>query len=207
MRKDAIRIRVAEPSDVPELRNIYAPYVTDTAISFEYEVPTEEEFQTRLEHTLERYPFLVAEENGTILGYANTKTFIARPAYDWSAEVTIYLQQDCRHRGIGPRLYHALEEISKAQNIRNLNACIGWIEVEDEYLTHNSVEFHAHMGYQMVGTFHGSGCKFGRWYDMVWMEKLLGDHRTAPAEVIPFPRISRAVLDRLDVGWKNAEHR
>ncbi len=201
MEHDSLFIRVARPDDAGELRDIYAPYVECTAISFEYEVPGVEEFRRRLEHTLACYPFLVAEDQGAVLGYANAKTFIPRAAYDWSAEVTIYLRGDCRRRGIGGRLYRALEDITRAQNIRNLNACIGWKDREDPYITHNSVEFHAHMGYQLVGTFHHSGCKFGRWYDMVWMEKLIGDHSSPPDPLIPFPRLSRECVERMGVRW------
>ena len=76
--------------------------------------------------------------------------------------------------GYGRKLYHVLEAISTAQNILNLNVCIGYQEVEDEYLTANSAQFHAHLGYHMVGEFHKCGYKFGRWYNMVWMEKWIG---------------------------------
>ena len=75
------------------------------------------------------------------------------------------------------------------QHILNLHACIGYPETEDEYLTKNSVEFHAHMGYRMVGKFHKCGYKFGRWYDMVWMEKMLGDHPASPLPIVLFPDI------------------
>ena len=73
----------------------------------------------------------------------------------------------------------------KKQNIQNMNACIACIDVEDEYLTNDSPRFHHHMGFQMVGKFHKSGCKFGRWYDMIWMEKIIGDHREPPLPVCP----------------------
>ena len=92
--------------------------------------------------------------------------------------------------GIGRALYEALEKVSRAQNILNLNACIGYPEADDEYLTGNSVQFHGHMGYRMVGEFHKCGYKFGRWYNMVWMEKLLGEHGENPKEVIPFPALA-----------------
>ena len=91
--------------------------------------------------------------------------------------------------GIGKRLYQAIEEISRAQNITNLNACIGSPDPEDEYLTRNSIQFHEHMGYRMVGEFCKCGYKFGRWYNMVWMEKLIGAHEAEPKPVVEFGKI------------------
>ena len=97
--------------------------------------------------------------------------------------------------GLGKRLYKILEEISRAQNILNLNACIGYPEIEDEYLTKNSVQFHAHLGYRMVGEFHQCGYKFNRWYNMVWMEKIIGPHNSFQPPVIPFPQLPKEVLE------------
>ncbi len=187
-------IRIARPEDAPKLLEIYAPYVEHTAISFEYTVPTAEEFRARIEATLQKYPYLAAEKDGALLGYACTHPFIGRAAYDWSAETTIYLRKDCRKMGLGKKLYHALEEISKAQNICNLNACIGWTEKEDKRLTKNSVLFHAHIGYTLVGTFRKCGYKFDTWYDMVWMEKILREHPAHPDPVIPFPELTKEQL-------------
>ncbi len=97
------------------------------------------------------------------------------------------MREDQRKTGVGKKLYTALEAVSKAQNILNMNACIGYPETEDPYLTKNSVQFHAHMGYRMVGEFYKCGYKFGTWYNMVWMEKIIGLHTPDPAPVIPFP--------------------
>ena len=125
MKKSEIRIRPATEADAEEILNIYAPYVMDTAITFEYDVPTLEEFTGRIHHTLEKYPYLVAVRDGEIIGYAYAGAFYGRAAYDWSAETTIYIKKDCRHSGVGKLLYQALEDALKAQNIINLNACIG----------------------------------------------------------------------------------
>ena len=190
MKQFDFSIRAATPDDAGELLAIYTPYVTNTAISFECEVPGLLEFQKRIENTLKRYPYLLAESAGEILGYAYTGPFVGRAAYDWAAETTIYLKTDKKKKGIGRALYEALEKVSRAQNILNLNACIGYPEAEDEYLTGNSVQFHEHMGYRMVGEFHKCGYKFGRWYNMVWMEKILGEHGERPEEVIPFPALA-----------------
>lgn len=174
---DDISIRFAKPEDAKELLKIYAYYVTDTAISFETEVPSEEEFKLRIEEVLKSYPFIVACKDDEILGYAYLHSFVGRKAYELSAETTIYLNPDKKKMGIGKKLYSVLEDIAKAQNITNLYSCIGYVDNEDEYLNNNSAQFHEHMGYRMVGRFENCGHKFGRWYHMVWMEKIIGEHK------------------------------
>lgn len=174
--KSEVKLRVATVSDAAELLKIYAPYVTDTAITFEYDVPTLEDFKGRIAHTLEKYPYFVAELNGEIVGYAYASAFHPRAAYGWAAEASIYVRRDMKRMGLGRTLYDALETALKAQGVLNLNACIACPDVDDEYLTRNSISFHAHLGYSMVGEFHNCGYKFGRWYNMVWMEKMLGEH-------------------------------
>lgn len=182
-------IRPASPEDAAALLDTYAPYVRETAISFEYEVPSPEAFRERIRKTLERYPYLAAEAEGELLGYAYAGPFKSRAAYDWAVETSIYLRRDLRRQGLGRRLYGALEDLSRAQGVWNLEACIGCPEAEDPYLTWNSVNFHAHMGFRLVGTFYKCGYKFGTWYNMAWMEKLLGEHPAGPASVIPFPAL------------------
>ena len=179
-------IREATINDAPRLLEIYGYYVKHTAISFEYEVPSVEEFQARIERTLVRYPYLVLEEEDFVLGYAYAGPFKARAAYDWSCELSIYLDKDCHGKGFGRRLYEALEERLKAQGIQNLYACIAFPDEEDEYLTINSVEFHEHMGYRRVGVFRQCAYKFGRWYSMTWMEKMLGEHQA----VVTIPKMN-----------------
>lgn len=203
MEKEEIQIRKASVSDAEELLGIYVPYVEKTAISFEWDVPSVSEFRRRIENTLKKYPYLVAEKDGEILGYAYTGAFVGRAAYDWAAEVSIYVKEDKRKTGVGRRLYQALEAVSQAQNILNLNACIGYPDEDDEHLTKNSVQFHGHLGYEMVGKFHKCGYKFGRWYHMVWMEKIIGTHEDVPAPVIPFSQIGEETLEKLGLHIKN----
>ncbi len=183
-------IRAARETDAGELLAIYTPYVTDTAVTFEYVSPTEAEFAGRIRHTLENYPYLVAEKDGEILGYAYTGAFHSRAAYRLSAEVSIYLRRDAIRRGIGGRLYTALEEISKRQRIQNLYACIAVPEVEDKYLTFDSVRFHERMGYTLAGTFRQCGYKFERFYNMVWMEKQIGAHDAPAKPFLPIKEIT-----------------
>lgn len=175
-------LRSATLADAPALLAIYAPYVEGTAISFEYESPTLEDFRARMEGVLAVYPWLVAEEEGEILGYAYAHPFIPRKAYEHCAEVTIYLRRDCRGKGVGRLLYTELERLLSAQDVRDLYACVGVPRVEnDPYLTMTSPNFHAAMGYVQAGYFPNSGYKFDRWYDMVWLRKSIGGHDTPPA--------------------------
>lgn len=179
-RSSSVIVRPAVPDDAERLVEIYAPYVEDTAITFEYEVPSVQEFERRIESTLERYPYLVAELDGQIVGYAYVGPFHDRPAYDWSVETSIYVDRNIRHMGVGGILHKALEDELKGMGFLNMNACIAYIEHADEHLDDNSVRFHEHLGYRMVGQFHKCGYKFGRWYDMVWMEKIIGEHVADP---------------------------
>lgn len=176
-------IRGATLDDADQILKIYAHYVENTAVSFEYAVPTLENFRGRMTATLRKYPYLVVAQDEKILGYAYAHEFIGREAYDWSAELTIYLDKDERRRGLGRRLYSALEKILQEMGILNLYACVGWTEREDEFLNHDSAKFHERLGFECVGLFRNCGCKFGRWYDMIWMEKILGEHEENPRAV------------------------
>lgn len=180
---EEIQIRPASPEDAADLLEIYCYYVEKTAITFEWETPSLDEFRGRIEKTLERYPYLVAEEEGKILGYAYAGPYYGRKAYDWSVEVTVYLARNARHKGLGRKLYMALEDALHKMHVLNAYACIAYPRVEDETLTRNSADFHARMGYRLIGTFRDCGYKFGRWYDMIWMEKMLGPHPDRPKPV------------------------
>lgn len=171
-----LRIRRATVNDAGALLDIYSYYVENTVITFEYDVPTLEEFQGRIENTLKKYPYLVGEVDGMIVGYTYAGVFKGRSAYDWAVETTIYLKHGVDGNGYGRKLYEALEKALKSMGIVNLYACIGYPEENDEYLTKNSAEFHEHMGYHLIGQFNRCGYKFHRWYHMIWMEKMLGEH-------------------------------
>lgn len=182
-----IKIEDATVSDVRELLAIYGYYVLNTAITFEYDVPTVEEFEKRIRNISAKFPYIKAvDEVGNILGYAYANTYKARAAYDWSVETTIYVNQAFKNKGIGRELYHELENRLKSMGILNANACIAVLRENqewDEHLTNGSVAFHEKCGYTLVGRFHNSGYKFGTWYDMVWMEKMLGNHSKTPQMV------------------------
>lgn len=189
-----IIIKTVNESDADELLKIYAPYVQNTAITFEYNVPGIAEFKSRIMNTLKKYPYLKAVRNGEIIGYAYLGAFKERDAYIHSAETSIYVKQKERRSGAGRAMYEAIEKTAKMQNILNLNACIGVPRIEDEHLTLDSVKFHEKMGYTLVGKFNFSGYKFGTWYDMIWMEKMLGEHTNSPAGFRAFNTFTKEEL-------------
>lgn len=173
-----MEIRTVKLEDAPQLLAIYAPYVKHTAITFEYDVPTEDEFLQRIADISSKYPYLVATTDGRIVGYAYANVFKNRPAYQWSVETSIYVDKKEKRKGIGRKLHESLEKALQEQGIQNMNACISYVESEDEYLTLDSVRFHEHLGYQQVAHFHQCGRKFNRWYDIIWMEKMIGNHNS-----------------------------
>lgn len=182
-----MKIRTARPEDAVEILKIYAYYVRETAITFEYDVPQEEEFRNRISETLKNYPYLVAEEGGKIAGYAYASIFKGRIAYQHSAEVSIYIDREFRGRGIGRALYEELERELLKQNVFTLYACITVTDRKDDpFLNDDSAIFHGRMGYRLCGRHENCGYKFSRWYSMIWMEKNIGNRPEHPDDFIPF---------------------
>jgi phosphinothricin acetyltransferase len=182
-------IRMATEDDAGKILEIYAPYIINTAITFEYEIPAIAEFSKRIKNTLQKYPYLVSVEEDRIVGYAYASAFRERPAYNRAAETTIYLKQDYRGVGIGRMLYHSLGEILKCQNVINLYAGVAFTATEDAHLDNSSMLFHEHSGYSRVAHFTKCGYKFNKWYDVIWMEKMLGNHPDMPNPFIPISEI------------------
>ncbi len=196
---ESIGIRVATPDDAGACLAIYAPYVRDTAVSFELEPPDEAEMRRRIEKTLARHPWLVAERGGEAVGFAYASPFRSRPAYDHAAETTIYIRSGARGHGIGRRLYAELERLCGAQGILDLEACIAVPApgaAPDGRLTDDSPAFHRRMGYAEVGRFARCGRKFDRWFGMVWMEKGIGPHGDAPAPFVPWRELAGTAAAR-----------
>lgn len=180
-------IRPVRPEDAAALAAIYRPYVETTAITFESTAPTAEEFVRRIAATTARYPYLVAvDATGRVLGYAYADTFKGRAAYDWSVETSIYVDAGARGKGLGRLLYATLEQRLARQHICNLYACLASPRGADPALDESSRRFHEKLGYRLVGTFTQCACKFGRWYDMVWLEKHLAAHADNAPAVIPW---------------------
>ena len=190
-----IAIRPASAADAEALMDIYAPYVLKTAITYEYVVPSPAEFRRRIETYSRKYPYLVAETNGIPVGYAYASPLGSRPAFDWSVETAIYIREDCRGEGVGRSLYRHLETILKIQGVRTMTAAVATVSREDPYLTNASLSFHLRMGFTPVGTFRNCGCKFGRWYDLTWLEKAIGDYVNDPPAVKAIGEIRERVED------------
>ncbi len=190
---DKLTIRAALPGDAARLVEIYAPYVQETAITFEYAVPTIAEFSDRIRTTLARYPYLVAQVDGRIVGYAYARAFNERPAADWAVETSLYVDRECLHCGIGKALHSALEAALRAQGILNMNACIAVVPGQDAHLDRNSADFHAHLGYRFVGEFHQCGYKFGHWYNLIWMEKHIAPHLPEQPPIRTFPQVRQSL--------------
>ena len=159
-------IRIATESDIPAMLEIYGPYVENTAWSFEYDVPCRREFMQRFYTFTAQFPWLVWEEDGRVLGYAYGSPPFERAAYRWCAEPSIYLHPDARGRGIGKKLYTALEWILKAQGYQILYALITQENAA-------SIRFHEKMGYAQLAVLPDCGFKHGAWHSLVWMEKRL----------------------------------
>ena len=166
-----LTIRDAQPEDASRLVEIYAPYITETAVSFEYEVPTVDEFKKRIKNIKEKYPYLVCEKEGTIVGYVYASAYSKREAYDWTVATSIYVDKKFRRMGVGALLYSQLEERLKKMGIENLLAGVAYCEGEDPYLTNDSYKFHTKEGYFKAGQLQDVGKKFGRYYDLLWLQK------------------------------------
>ena len=170
------QIRAARITDAAAILSVYGPYIQNTAITFEYGIPSVESFAKRMEGIMARYPYLVAEENGRIVGYAYAAPYITRSACDWSCEVSIYLSPQVVGQGLGRALYTQLESQLRQMGIVNMYASIACTDGEDPYVSNHSADFHGHMGFRPVGVFRNCGYKFGRWYHLMWVEKTLNAH-------------------------------
>lgn len=170
-------IRTARADDAPEIQAIYAPYVRDTAISFELEPPSVEEMARRIEATLSTFPWLVHVDDGRIAGYAYASRHKERHAYRWSVDVSAYVHRDCHRRGIGGSLYRALLRIVREQGFFN---AYGGITLPNAA----SVALHESLGFRPFCVYRGVGFKGGRWHDVGWWHL-----RLAPLPPDPAPPI------------------
>ena len=174
-------IRRVAAGDAAALLDIYAPYIRDTAITFEYDVPAAEEFAARIGDIARTHPYLVCERDGRPVGYAYAHNIRERAAYDWAAELSVYLAPAAQGQGAGTALYRCLIDLLAMQNLRILYGCVTLPNEKSERL-------HEKLGFAPVGVWHGAGWKFGRWHDVGWLEKRLGGDGAAQP-VIPFPQL------------------
>jgi phosphinothricin acetyltransferase len=164
MTKPAPTLRHARVEDAAAIQEIYRPFVQDTAISFETDVPTIAQMSQRIEASLTNWAWLVAEVNGEIAGYAYGSSHRARAAYNWSVETSAYLHPDFHRQGIASLLYG---ELFKELEQRKFGSAFAGITVPNDA----SIGFHAAMGFEMIGRFPKVGRKFGRWHDVAWMSR------------------------------------
>lgn len=173
MQKKTIRLATEKDSD--SILKIYAPYITDTAITFEYKVPGPAEFKERMADIQKMYPWLVCEIDNKIAGYAYGSSFAKREAYKWSVQYSIYIDPKYQRRNIGKALYYALSEILKLQGFYNAYAGVALPNIKSESL-------HESFGFKTVAVYHNAGYKLGKWYDVGWYELKLKEHNQPPQE-------------------------
>ena len=174
-----MEIRLATAADVPAMLEIYRPYVENTTITFEYETPSLQAFAARFAAITAAYPWLVAQQDGVVVGYAYASRAKERAAYQWDADMSIYLAPAAQGQGVGRALYERLEA-----ELRPLGYCTLYAVITGENT--GSVAFHKAMGYTHRATLPQSGFKHGRWLDVVWYEKSLCEKTPNPAPVRPF---------------------
>lgn len=189
-------IRIATPADIDAMLAIYGPYILDTTYSFEYTIPTREEFLQRFQDYTRQFPWLVWEEQGEILGYAyGSAPFGKREAYRWCAEASVYLKPESHRQGIGRQLYAALEAILTHQGYRVVYALITSENIP-------SLAFHAAMGYVPRAEFTRCGYKFGRWLGVHWYEKPLASVEFPSNYPIPWETlvpVIQILFENLDI--------
>jgi phosphinothricin acetyltransferase len=181
-----MKIKIAESNDVAGILDIYAPFIENTHTSFEYQVPSHDEMQKRIQCTLQFYPWIVAERNDKIIGYAYASRFRYRKAYDWVCETSVYVHPVAKRRGVATQLYNVLLAILKVQGIRQ---CIAGIALPNNI----SILFHEKHEYKYVGVFPKVGYKKDRWVDVAfWQLEIMG---TLPnAAPIPWHKLSEITL-------------
>ena len=181
-------IRLADPDDGSSCAAIYRPAVTERATSFELEAPDGEEMSRRIASCLQRFPWLVAEEDHRVIGYAYASPHRTRSAYQWSAEVSAYVDENSHRRGVGRALYEALIRVLVLQGYRNAYAGVTLPNAASE-------GFHRGLGFTSVGVFRRIGFKLGQWHDVLWLERpLVPDDQTPPVPPIPLGILSESPL-------------
>ncbi len=183
-------IRPALSSDASSILDIYAPYILNTIVSFETEVPTVKDFSQRIIANGESWPWLVYESDGVIAGYAYASKHRERAAYQWCVESSVYLDEHFQQKGIATKLYQTLFGILKFQGCRNVYA---GITLPNE----KSIHFHEKMGFKKIADYKNIGYKFNRWNTVRWYELQLNDYSNAPASFIKWKDIEPE--DRLTI--------
>ncbi|MFA9221203.1 MAG: N-acetyltransferase family protein [Sediminibacterium sp.] len=167
----SVSIRPVNISDADFCLSLYSKYVVDSAVSFELEAPSLEEFSNRIDSISKRFPYLIAEQNGTLEGYAYASAYRDRAAYQWNVEVSIYVEEDNKKSGVATKLYAEL-----FAELKRIHICKAFavIALPNEA----SVGFHHKMGFEKFATFENVGFKLNQWHDVLWMEKIIQSPET-----------------------------
>lgn len=171
-----IKIRLAEESDCQEMLDIYAPFVKETTVSFEYEIPSYDEFKNRIIDVQKKYPWIVCVVDDAIAGYAYASPFNKRSAYEWSVDYSIYVSPTKHKLGIGTALYTCLTDILRFQGFYNAYAGV-------TSSNNKSENFHKSFGFKEVGTYHNAGYKFNNWHHVTWYEYQIADVENPPKKI------------------------
>lgn len=195
---DQARIRLARPEkDAAALLDIYAPYVRDTPVSFECEVPPLEDFTRRIQGIAQDYPYLVCEINHTIAAYAYAHRHKERAAYAWNAELSVYVSPAFIRRGLGSALYNALMALLKLQGVLNVYGIVTLPNPASERL-------HERLGFRRVGVYRKTGYKLGAWHDVACFEKNIRPYGPRPQPLLPLaqvpPHIVTGILEAHSAG-------
>jgi phosphinothricin acetyltransferase len=183
-------IRLATVNDAEAILAIYTPYVVNTVITFEYDVPSIEEFRERIRNTQKEYPYIVYVTCGQIAGYAYAHRQRERAAYQWNAELSVYLTGNSRGRGIGKTLYACLMELLKLQHIINVYGAVTVPNLASEKL-------HESFGFRRLGDFVNTGFKMGQWLNVAWFEKAIAEFPANPKPFLPFPQVDVTAVERI----------
>ncbi|MFA9464737.1 MAG: N-acetyltransferase family protein [Velocimicrobium sp.] len=185
-------IKLVSEADAAEILEIYEIYVKETAITFEYETPSLDEFRNRIKKISADYPYIVCLSNEKIVGYAYAHRQMERAAYQWNAELSVYIDKTCLRCGVGKALYSALIEILQMQNVRNV---YGGITSPNE----NSEKLHEYFGFKRLGIYHSTGYKCSAWHDVAWFEKTVGDYDLEPKPFVSIQEIDKnAIMEILN---------
>ena len=185
-----VTYRVATPEDSEAILSIYRPYVESTTVTFETIVPTAEEFRRRVEGLLSNFPYLVAESEGNIIGYAYASSYRPRGGFRWTAELSVYVRQGYHGNGIGTHLYAALLDLLRMQGYRNACSVLCYPNPESEKL-------HYRFGFRLAGLQKKCGYKCGQWCDVALFERPLTDHPAPPSPPVPFSHLEENIVERI----------
>jgi len=184
------KIRIVQTGDAQDLLNIYAPFILNSGITQEAEVPSLQDFQNRIKSTVTNFPWLVSAEGNVVTGYAYAARHRERSGYRWCVETSVYIHSGFYGKKTATRLYKALLAILRCQNYVNAYAVI---TLPNE----PSVRFHEKFGFRHFATYEKIGYKLGKWHDVGWWRLVINEHFENPAEPLPFSSLNPAEVKRI----------